>query len=261
MRDDVQLHTAVNPSDMEGGIGNIIIIILRTILAQLILRGANLARQVTGKMQRIDRQWRQRRMAGPAVAMRPNRCLALMAGAKPHLGWLTDDAHCWPEGGFGHHLDHRAHANAADFLVMGQRQMQRRAQWQPAGGNEAGNRCGAKALHVCRAASIKPAILLGAGKGWPGPVLSVDRHNIGVAGQHHAAIIRLLWAGAGKQIGLLATIIGNHRHADSGIIQPVGNIIYQRPVRVTADRGKADQIMKNFNCLGHHTPFCQRLRC
>ena len=291
MRHDIQLHTAVNPSDMEGGIGNVIIIIARPIFTQFVLRCANLAGQIAGKMQRIDRQWCQRRMAGTAMALRPDRCLALMAGAKSHFGWLTNDAHGGSERGFRHHLDYRAHADTTDLLVIGQRQMQRRAEWQFAGGDKAGDRCGAKAFHICRAAPIKPTILLGAGKGWPRPVLSIDRHDISVAGQHHAAIIRPVltranwtranwtrtnwtrtnwtrtnwtracWADAGKQIGLLVALIGNHRRADPGIIKPVGNIINQRPVRIAADCGKADQIMKYLNCLGHHIPLCQRLRC
>src|SRR5437588_12525542 len=46
-----------------------------------------------------------------------------------------------------------------------------------------------KALHICRTASVELAIADNRREGIAGPFLAIDRHHIGVAGQHKAAML------------------------------------------------------------------------
>src|SRR3546814_20796224 len=80
-----------------------------------------------------------------------------------------------------HDVDQAAHADAADLLVIGKREVDRRFQaaLQKAGGE--GQRDGEEALHVRRAAAVEPAFLLRRLEGVGCPILAVDGYDIGVA--------------------------------------------------------------------------------
>ena len=53
-----------------------------------------------------------------------------------------------------------------------------------------GERAGEEALHVAGAAAVQPAVALGEREGVGGPVLAGDRDDVGVAGEHDAALGR-----------------------------------------------------------------------
>jgi len=77
-------------------------------------------------------------------------------------------------------LDQAAHAQAADFLVIGNRQMQRQAQRSGEKPRQAGQDAGKKAFHVRSAAPVKAAVAFGQLKRRYRPCLPVHRHHIAV---------------------------------------------------------------------------------
>ena len=83
---------------------------------------------------------------------------------------------------------------------MGQRQVQRHQELPAHHLRHQGEHQRDKALHVGAAAAIKAAVPLGQPERIAVPLLAGDRHDVGMAGQDHAAAI---WgADRGEQIGL-----------------------------------------------------------
>ena len=92
-------------------------------------------------------------------------------------------------------------ADAAHFLVIGQREMDRPRQLGLGDVRRQRQRHADKAFHVAGAAAVQLAVAHFGLEGIGRPVLAVHRHHIGMARQHIAAIA--VGAEGGEQIGLL----------------------------------------------------------
>ncbi|MNT13504.1 hypothetical protein D3C72_1484770 [compost metagenome] len=97
-------------------------------------------------------------MAGLAAADRPVGSLALVTGADPHQGRLADNAQVGCGEAVLQAAQQVAHANAADFLIEGQRQLQGAPERLPGGRHHGGDGAGHEAFHVGCAASVDAAI-------------------------------------------------------------------------------------------------------
>jgi hypothetical protein len=102
---------------------------------------------------------------------------------------------------------------------------------------------GDEALHVGGAAPVQPPALLGEDERVGAPVLPVDRHDIGMAGEHHPAVA--LRPEGRKQIRLGAGIVVSQPHAGAAIVQIVGHPPDQRMVRVARGRVEPDQLAQD----------------
>ena len=60
LRDNIDLYAAIDPADMQCGVGDVVGLVLRAVLDDRLLACANDTDQIAGEMHRVDRQWRQR---------------------------------------------------------------------------------------------------------------------------------------------------------------------------------------------------------
>src|SRR3546814_3287138 len=87
------------------------------------------------------------------------------------------------------------HALAADLLVIGEAEVHRRVQAAVEEARRMGQRHRDEGFHVAGAAAVGAAAVLAHLPGIAGPVLVVDRHHVGVAGQRDAGAVG--WAEGG----------------------------------------------------------------
>ena len=126
-------------------------------------------------LDRVDALGRERGMALEAVHMGARAELALVRADDAHAGRLADHA--------GHRLhralaqlgDQPAHADAADLLVIGEGEMQRRLELRLRELGRHRQQHGDEALHVAGAAAVEQAVLLRHRERVGRPVLAVDR--------------------------------------------------------------------------------------
>jgi hypothetical protein len=213
-------------------------------LVQFGLPCAQAADKIARQVDRVQRMRGQRRVPLDAAANRPRPDLALVPGRDPQFGRLAHEAKAWPPGCGGQPLDQRAHADAADLLVIAERKMQRRPQGpanRPIDQAEAGSQ---KPLHVRGTAAIGSLVAHDEAERVAAPGLALDRHDIGVAGQHDPGHVGR--SDRGKQIGLAAILAGDQLRGDT----PLGKVVLDKgdqvPVGIAADRGEGDERVKNF---------------
>ncbi|MCY1438054.1 hypothetical protein D9M71_542380 [compost metagenome] len=128
-----------------------------------------------------------------------------MAQHRLELGWFANDAQHRFDRTLLEGLEQGAHAQAADFLVVGQGDMHRQAQRGLHQRGHQGEHAGDVALHVRRTATVQQPIALGELERRDGPRLAVDRDHVGVPREHDAWPVRR--ADRGKQIGLAALLV------------------------------------------------------
>jgi hypothetical protein len=114
-----------------------------------------------------------------------------------------------------HGADHRGGAGAADFFVVGQRQLQRPRDPARLRLDQSPDGKGVEPLHVAGPAPVEPAVTFGHSPGVGGPGLPVDRHHVGMPRQNDSAF--LPGSGMGDQRGLLAVFVPVAKAADAVI--------------------------------------------
>ncbi len=195
--------------------------------------------QACGGHHRRDAGVEQARMHLVAADLGAEAPAALLAGDHGEAGGLADDHRFRAGEGREHRLDHRRGAEAADLLVVAER--------DDDGAGEVGRehlgdereRGGGEALHVGGAAAVQAAGALGQGPGVGGPGLASNGNHVAVAGEDDAARDRR--ADQREERGLLAGGVG---HAGAGDAV-AGEIVFDEAdeieVRAGGDRGKGDQ--------------------
>ena len=96
-----------------------------------------------------------------------------------------------------------------------------------------------KALHICRTASVELAIADNRREGIAGPFLAIDRHHIGVAGQHQTTI--LFGSDGGEQIRFRTIAVISEADRRSGGCQSLLRGGDQLEIGIPADGVKRDQ--------------------
>ncbi len=140
-----------------------------------------------------------------------------------------------------HFRDHRRRAEAADFLVIAERQMHRlRALLEQRHG---GQRQRDKPLHVAGPAPVQQTVLFGHQPGVGLPVLPVDRNDIAVAGQDDPACD--IGADGGVEIRLGAIIIDDAGRLDAVLTKIIFNPGDQLQIAVPRGGVKGDQRGEN----------------
>ncbi len=133
--------------------------------------------------------------------------------------------------------DQRAHAEAADLLVIGEGEVDRHFELALQEAGDGGEHAGEKALHVGGAAPIEAPVALGENERIARPALAVDRHHVGVAGKRDTG--RIGGTDGGVEVGLGAVGGGDElaRHPVLGEI--VLDEADKRQVRPVARRVEA----------------------
>ncbi len=108
-----------------------------------------------------------------------------------------------------------------------------------------GQRDGDEALHVAGAAAVQQAVLLGDGPGIGRPILAVDRHHVGVAGEADARHVG--GADGGVEIGLLAGRVRHQLAGDAEMVQVVAHEVDQFEVGVPAGRVHGNQTAQHLH--------------
>ncbi len=189
----------------------------------------------------LRHQRRMRLLAAHAAAV---FALALVRDHRAHRGRFADDAASGPDTVGLQVAQQAAHANAADLLVVRQRQVEA---GMPLGRHEVGHsrqRHRDEALHVGRAPPVQAAVADLRIERVALPRLAVDRHHVGMARQHQPRPAPRRQRG--KQIGLAAGgIVGQAARGALGA-QAVAHPLDQAEVGVAADgierHQRADQL-------------------
>ena len=237
MGDDVEHFAAADGADMERGVGHAKTSVCRCTtpslcaLDQPCLKLSDRCHHISGQIDGVEPLRCQRRMRLPPAAGDAQGGLALVPGGDVEAGRLTHDAEHRPERRLRQHIDHRPNPDAADFLIVGQRQMQRGFQSGLLAPDPLRQRqhAGDKALHIRRTPAIGPAVLDRHHEGIAGPVLPFDRDNVSMAGEQHPGAV--VGAKRGVEVGLGAVVVLDQLNPRPGGGQARRSRLDQRTVR------------------------------
>ena len=133
-------------------------------------------------------------------------------------------------------------AGAAGLLIIAQHDMDRLFQRRRQEFRRHGEAEGVEALHVAGPASVESVAVAAQCEGRGRPFLARDRHDVGMARQHHAAVdIR---PEGGEQRGLVAFGIGDAGEARAEAEQIILDEIDQRQVAARGFRVEGHQPIK-----------------
>jgi hypothetical protein len=202
-------------------------------------------RRVVDRVHRVRGERRVRFLASDRAA---EAAEALVRDDRLHGGRLAHDAAPRPDAVAGEILEEPAHAEASDLLVVGEREVHRRLEVRGQEPRRRGERGRDIALHVAGAAAVDALVLQGRGERIGVPGLPVDRHDIGVAGEHDARPRALL--DRGEQIRLPAGGVIGEPRLDAESLQPVADPLDQPEVRLAARGVESDQTPDPLQGLG-----------
>ncbi len=192
-----------------------------------------LADDARADLDRVDRLVRQRRMRRVALDAAAPAMHALVRQRRHHPGRLADDAGERLDAALAQVGDQARRAEAADFLVVAEGEVNR--EWQVGGEvrRHLRHRQADEALHVGAAAAVEAAALDFGAERVERPVLAVPRHRVGVAGDDHAGA--LAFADGGEEVGLLPVVVEGERARDAVARELVADEVDQAEVRLAAD--------------------------
>jgi hypothetical protein len=160
-----------------------------------------------------------------------------------HAGRLADDAAQRPDAARRDVVDQPAHADAADFLVVRQREVERTLEpaaqelWNQ---RESGR---TETLHVGDPAPVDAVAFGRRRERRPGPRLAVDRNDVGVSGQHDASVrdVAVLRRQRREQVGLAPVVVESERRVDAVPGEPGSHPVDQCEVGLAARGVEGDQ--------------------
>ncbi|MNT26775.1 hypothetical protein D3C72_1623690 [compost metagenome] len=169
---------------------------------------------------------------------------ALVGDHRPHHGRLADDAALDRQLSLLQVGNQAPDAQTTDFLVVRQRDtdgaLQLAGCGQPCPLLDQGQHARDEALHVATAATIETTLALAHDERVALPALAVDRHHVGVPGQHHDRQRRI--PDHRKQVGLVAGIGKSQRAVHAKLRQIVLHPPDQGQVGLTTGGVKSDQL-------------------
>ncbi|CFT91534.1 Uncharacterised protein [Bordetella pertussis] len=224
--------------DLVGGHGrerHIVELVIRAVGLVRVGQVADAADQPRRVFDGVAAARRQRRMRRLAMDPAAKQVDALVRHHHLHAGRLADHAALRLDAAFAQVGQHDGRAGTADLLVIRKRQMDGFLAGHLQERRHQGQRRGDEALHVARTPPVQPPLLFAQGERVGGPVLSIDRHDIGMAGQHDAALLRAIagWQ-RGEQIGLGALGVVRQPGLHALPAEPVPHGFDQRQVGIAA---------------------------
>ncbi|KTT87946.1 hypothetical protein NS44R_15140, partial [Mammaliicoccus sciuri] len=164
----------------------------------------------------------------------------LVADDHLHPGRLADEAAERLHALARDLAQHRTDTDAADLLVIGDRKMDRRLQVDLDHLRHHSGTDRDKALHVGGAAAVQLSVALDQFKRVVGPVLSRDRHDVGVPRQNQACLV--LRADRDPQRGFLPGVIHDSLAADAERSEIALDVIDQWQIAAVADGVERDEV-------------------
>jgi len=188
-----------------------------------------------------------------AVALQPGELgrvfvAALVAFDDAHAGRLANEGDRRADAGPRDLADERLRAEAADLLVIGEGEMQRPLQIERGVARRHGKAGGDETLHVAGTAAVEPAVALDHAERVRRPVLPLDRHNVGMAGQDDAAVAGR--AERSEEVGLGAGPVAVDRDRCAGVAEKVCRIGDQVEIARRRDGRERDQVAENLARAG-----------
>jgi len=241
-RDDVERRAPCDHARVDGGVGHVVDRVERAVLRQFAVHAFQVSDKLAGDLDRVHAQRREGRMRLKTVHRGFVRMLAFVRDHHLHARGLAHDAACGLEALGLHVGDHAAHANAADFFVIAESQMDRALEFsfQQLGHHHQTDR--AKTLHVGHAAAVHLVALNHDLERVGVPRLAVDGHHVGVAREHqptHLGFAVVRWQ-RGPEVGFLATVVVGAAAGNAQVLQVSLGPIQQGQVAVARDGGKGD---------------------
>ena len=143
------------------------------------------------------------------------------------------------------------HAEAAHLLVVGEGEVQRHFEARLRELGHQRERHGEEAFHVAGAAAVEPALALVDREGIARPFLAVDRHHVGVAGEHDATLAvgrpAVGRPDRGEEIRLRAGLVVHEARRDAVLREIVAHPMDQREIGIAAGRVERDQAAQHLD--------------
>ena len=181
---------------------------------------------------------------------------ALVGVHHGHHGRLADD----DDPGLRHLGRHagrqRMRAEAADFLIVGEREVDRLLERGLQELRQQGEADGVERLHVAGAAAVILAVLQRERPRVGDPGLAVDRHDVGMARQDDAA--RDVGTDGGEEIGLRAVLVGHQLRLDAVPLEVGLHVLDQGEVGIARGGIERHEPPQHFDGIdglsGHDVP-------
>ncbi len=165
---------------------------------------------------------------------------ALVAENKLHAGRLAHDAKGGLRAPFGNPFDQAPHARAAQLFVVRNGDMNRRLELASRQLRDECQNDADKALHIARSATVQAAVCSAQPKRIARPCLAIDRHDVAMPGQDHAApVIR---PDGSPQVSLGPFVVPDDLRAHSVPGQIGRHIVEQIFVGVAGNGRKRDEV-------------------
>ncbi len=214
------------------GVGHVELPVVGAIVAEPapdpIERADDLGRVLDG----VDAPRRQGRVALEPAYAASNAELSLVGADHPHFGGFANDAAKRTGPALDELVQQPAHADAADLLVVGEGEVNRSRELAGKDFGRHREHDGDEALHVARPAPVKPAVPFDDREGIARPLLTVDRHDVGVPGKNQPTLA--FRPQRGEQIRLAAALVEYQFGCDAEPGQIVAHPMNQRQIRIPA---------------------------
>ena len=216
---------------------------------QLVLQLVQPMDEVAGEVDGAHAKMGHRRMGLDAGEGGDDAAARVLRVDHAHHGGLAHDHRLRPRHGADQPFGQRMRAQAADLLVVAEGEMHRHLEPGALQGGHMGEAGGDEALHVAGAATVEIAVgLLGELPGIGRPGLAVDRHDVGMARQHDAALG--LRTDRGEQVGLGALGVGHQRALDAKPVEIVLDVTDQLEVGVARGGVEGHEALQHIDRTG-----------
>ena len=244
-RQDVARRAAHDGTDIEGRRRRHELALLRRLGVELVLHRVEVMDELAGEMDGADPEMGHRGVRLEAGEPGDVDLRALVGVDHGHHGRLADDDGTRP-GHFACHAGGQpVGADAADLLVIGEREVNRLLELGLLELRQHGEADGIERLHVAGAATMVFAVLQGERPGIGVPWLAIDRHHVGVSAQHDA----VLYVGpdGGEEIGLRAVLARHQLGNDAVFAKVLLYVLDQRQIGIARGGVERHETAQHFD--------------
>ena len=252
-RQDVARGAADDGADVEGRGGRHELAVLRRGGLELFLHRVQVVNELAGEMDGADPEMGHRGMRLEAGELGHVALAALVGMHHGHHGRLADDDDARLRHLGRHAGGQRMRAEAADLLVVGEREVDRLLERRLQELRQHGEADGVERLHVAGAAAVVLAVLQRERPRIGDPGLAVHRDDVGMPRQHDAA--RHVRTDGGEQIGLRAVLVGDQLGLDAMALEVPLHVFDQGEVGIARggiERHELSQHVDGIDGLSGH---------
>ena len=266
--DDVVLQAAVCQVHAAGGMGNDERFVVGAFFFPLVRHVGEEGDELAGGSNRVHAVGGEGAVLGHAGEGDAAAVRALVRVDDAHAGGFTHNRVVGGEVARHELLDKGGGTDAADFLVVGEREVQGSAQLRLGNARQQPEGDGEEALHIAHAAAVGAGTLHAQGEGVGVPVLTGDGNDVRVAGEDEAAAGGAVRCGDGdEEVGAGAVLVVG-AHAAVAVAGELGfDELNEFEVGATGDGGNRDELFEPGEGCGlgglsrHNYSFCVVVLC